>query len=183
MTYIVFEGVDGSGKTTIINNVTERLNEKGYKPLLVKECEIHFAGTPTDLEQTLAYSLERAKVMRQIQEYYKVFDNPLILSDRSWYSTLAYQGNSRRLRDYIREVNSFVIEPDFIIYLDHVPTTKGVRGIRDDEKLARVEQAYQNYQITLPYYTYDFDTDLYSEEEVTDAVEDYIIGAIYDDTT
>lgn len=35
--YIVFEGIDGSGKTTVCTHIAVRLRESGYNVLLISE--------------------------------------------------------------------------------------------------------------------------------------------------
>ena len=94
--YIVFEGIDGSGKTTICSNTAARLRESGYKVLLISEPSKSEIGqllrkqmkTMTLNQKSIAllYAADSYDIQAQILE-----DYDFILSDRNFFSTVAYQ--------------------------------------------------------------------------------------------
>jgi len=72
----------------------------------------------------------------------------MVVSDRYFYASLAYQGAQGVSLDWIRKVNYFAVKPDVAIYLD-VPAEVGLSRIRRQrtvlEKLElerRVRQIY-----------------------------------------
>lgn len=99
---ISFDGMDGSGKTTLINNVKTELVSRGMQVMVVSEPRGTQFGkdifsvvnehTPDKLSQIYAFFAARAEVFTQkVVPFLK--DNPkgLVLLDRHVFSTLAYQ--------------------------------------------------------------------------------------------
>jgi dTMP kinase len=100
MLFIVFEGIDGSGKSsqlqrfaqfceTALNTVPTTIRDPGQTPVSQKIREVLLDKTTTmhPLVQTLLFTAARASTIwdgdfRQ---------NPIVLADRWFYSTLAYQ--------------------------------------------------------------------------------------------
>lgn len=88
--YIVFEGIDGSGKTTICSNIAARLRESGYKVLLISEPSKSEIGqllrkqmkTMTLNEKSIAllYAADSYDIQAKILE-----DYDFILSDRNFF--------------------------------------------------------------------------------------------------
>lgn len=132
--FITFEGPEGSGKTTQIKMLEERLREQGYDVLTTREP----GGTQLgeSLRQTLMsfkqeeiaaetelmlFSASRAQLMRRvILPHLK--KGGVVLCDRFIDSTTAYQGYARGLDlDFINRINTFAIAgrfPDLTIVLD-----------------------------------------------------------------
>ena len=99
---IVFEGVDGCGKSTQLRRVAERLREQGVDPVVTRE--------PTDGawgrriremargEEGVAPETELAWFFEDRREHMREVVRPaldagrVVLSDRSYLSTVAYQG-------------------------------------------------------------------------------------------
>lgn len=131
--FIVFEGIDGSGKSTQLRALQERLEQHGIKPLVVREP----GGTPVG-EQIRQVLLERPMGMEPLTELllYEASRSELtrtvlrpaltagrvVLSDRFALASLAYQGYGRGL-DFtlVRKFNTIAtdgIEPSLTIILD-----------------------------------------------------------------
>ena len=132
--FVTFEGPDGSGKTTQINLLSERLAAAGYAVLTVREP----GGTPigeqirdvvhnlrnremSDRTECLLYGAARAQLVDQLLIPH-LRQGGLVLCDRYADSTLAYQGYGRGLDLVgVRNIIAFAtlnLRPDVTFYLD-----------------------------------------------------------------
>ena len=167
---IVFEGVEGAGKTTQIRILVERLaaggitargvREPGGTPVgdEIREILLHpekEIGPPTE---ALLFMASRAElVSSELRPALK--EGVIILVDRFFLSTYAYQVAGRGLPEAeIRSANRLAtggLVPDLTILLD-VPASQGLgradaRGARDriekadDEFHARVNSAFRQF--------------------------------------
>ena len=137
--FITFEGPDGSGKSTIIQKVYDYLIENNYDVIKTREP----GGSPIaekirnlilDTENTemgyrteaLLYAASRAQ---HVEETIlpALNENKIVLCDRFFISSLAYQGVGRDLGiENIRKINEFAINgvfPDFVLFFDVDPIT------------------------------------------------------------
>ncbi|MDD3409161.1 MAG: dTMP kinase, partial [Methanobacteriaceae archaeon] len=124
--YIVFEGIDGSGKSTQINLLKNYLEKNGLKVecvveptdktvgKVIREILTHEDSTTSNVQKTLGllFAADRMQLMNTIESYEK--EGKIVLSDRSFYSSLAYQ----EPQDWIYEINKFVKNPDMVLYLN-----------------------------------------------------------------
>ncbi len=135
--FVVIEGIDGSGKTTVAKKLAEELSKLGrkvyltYEPTdtkygkIVKEC-VDF-GDPFLI--TLAFALDRALHTHEIRK--KISEGYDVICDRYFYSTLAYEGAmlSEKMEleealNWIEEIHKYiVIKPDYVFLLDVEPHT------------------------------------------------------------
>lgn len=118
--FIVFEGPDGSGKTTILNNVNEILISKGYKTNLLREPggtfisekirDIIIDNENINMDaktEALLFAASRAQL---VSEKIKplIDSGEIILCDRFVLSSLTYQGVGRGLGiEEIKTINDF----------------------------------------------------------------------------
>ena len=134
--YIAFEGIDGSGKTSIIENLSDILNSQNKEHIIVREPGGTSVGEGirelllshdyqvNSLAEALLMSASRAQL---IQETVKPsLDNgQIVITDRSAYSSVAYQGVGRELGyKKIYELNDLAIEsiwPKKVVLLDIDP--------------------------------------------------------------
>jgi dTMP kinase len=115
--YVAFEGVDGAGKTTVAARVAEDLAARGFDVLTVREP----GGTPTgeairrillglggvvdDWAEALLFAAARSQLASEIVGP-ALAAGRAVVSDRSVYSSLAYQGGARGLGiEVVRRVN------------------------------------------------------------------------------
>lgn len=142
---IVFEGIDGAGKSTQVTLLKQRLEAMGRKIALTAEPTDLPSGkalrealsgrvSKTECEMAAMFVLDRIahnsdaeNGIRALTE--KGYD---VISDRYYYSTLAYQGQST---DYawVKAMNTLcpeIMRPDLCIYLDLLP----------EESLARISR-------------------------------------------
>lgn len=132
--FIVFEGIEGSGKSTQAQRLSKHLHDIGRTTVLTKEP----GGTPLGdrirailldpaedgmdgLTEMLLYAASRRQhvvdVIRPSIEH-----DAVVLCDRFTDATLAYQGFGRGLNlDRLREINAWVTDgvvPDLTLILD-----------------------------------------------------------------
>lgn len=134
---ITFEGPDGSGKTTQLTLLAEYLTTKGYSILRVREPggtsigeqirNILHSNSNQEMHphtEVLLYSAARAQLVAQVIR--PVFEvNQLVLCDRFYDSTFAYQGYGHRLDlDTLRIITQFAtggVKPDLSIFISVDP--------------------------------------------------------------
>ena len=133
--YLILEGVVGTGKTTQANNLLIYLKQKypNKEVILTREpggTEISetirklVQGTKFDEDmvpecEAYLYAASRAQSLRKI--VMPVLEKGgIVISDRSFISSLAYQGFTRKLGiDKVLEINKIAIEktePDLILF-------------------------------------------------------------------
>ena len=121
--FIVVEGLDGSGKTTLIENIVNSLN--GIVPIKslidilprgksIRECIGNKEHYGNDLSIALLYLSETTRVKDIIEEYLK--NGVDVIVDRWFYSTMAYTNN--KYIDIIDNVSKYLPNIDMTIYVD-----------------------------------------------------------------
>ncbi|WP_067260142.1 dTMP kinase [Methanobrevibacter cuticularis] len=124
--YIVFEGIDGAGKSTQINLLKQWLFDSGFEVetiieptdsdigKLIRKTLQNPDATSENIQKTLGllFAADRLALMDKIVKNEE--KNKIILSDRSFYSSLAYQ----QPYEWIAEINKFAESPDLVFLLD-----------------------------------------------------------------
>jgi len=99
---IVFEGLDGCGKSTQLRRAAKRLRDRGFDPVVtreptdgpwgrrIREMAREGVGVPPETELEWFFE-DRREHMREIVEPALAVGR-IVLSDRSYLSTVAYQG-------------------------------------------------------------------------------------------
>ena len=148
--YIAFEGSEGSGKSTHARRLAVELDavltfEHGGTPIgkLVRAILADPAnGEMTDKTEALLIAADRAQHIEQVVRPALAAGRDVV-SDRSVYSSLAYQGYGRGLPlDEVRAVNEWAIDgcwPDLVVLLD-VPAEQLAHRMRRRE-LDRFERS------------------------------------------
>lgn len=131
--FITFEGIDGSGKSTQIQLLQEHLEEEGHlvdvyrEPggtevsELIRDILLNPQYEIDDVTETLLFSSARSQlVAREVLP--KLAAGHIVILDRFYDSTTAYQGYGRRSLelDQIRLLNriaSHTTEPNITVYL------------------------------------------------------------------
>ncbi|MGO3018839.1 MAG: dTMP kinase [Anaerococcus sp.] len=132
--FIVFEGPDGSGKTTILKKVKETLSLDGYKiydfrepggtSISEKIRELILDNSNDEMTarcEALLYAASRAQLLEEkIKPLLE--QNSIVLCDRFVLSSLMYQGIGRGLGiENIKDINDFAIgevKPDLTIFFN-----------------------------------------------------------------
>ena len=170
--FIVFEGIDGSGKTTQINKLCEYLEKKGRKVYVTSEPTISLTGgmlrdalsgvsKRTSCEMAAMFVLDRIfhnvnqkwGINKMLEEGY------IVLCDRYYYSSLAYQGSTIDY-SWVRALNvdcPAIRHPDLCIFLDLTPK----------QSMQRISQGRET-------------TEIYESEEILSRVRDSFMRVIDD---
>lgn len=125
--FIVFEGIDGSGKTTLSKLLFETFQRKGIKSLLTREPydnNLRKVVLDRNLDpwgETFIFLGDRNLHVRELIKP-KLEEGFTVISDRFYLSTLAYQGFGRGLNlELLKELNTKATEglkPDITFLLD-----------------------------------------------------------------
>lgn len=147
--FITFEGPEGSGKTTVIHKVYEKLN-KEYNVIMTREpggIKISEAirklllDSDDDMdERTEALLFAAARRQHLVEKIIpQLEDGGIVLCDRFVDSSLSYQGYAREIGvKEVQAINDFAIEnlyPDLTLYFD-VPAEIGLNRIKDNQRNA-----------------------------------------------
>lgn len=147
--FITFEGPEGSGKTTVIHKVYEKLN-KEYNVIMTREpggIKISEAirrlllDSDDDMdERTEALLFAAARRQHLVEKIIPQLENGgIVLCDRFVDSSLSYQGYAREIGvKEVQAINEFAIEnlyPDLTLYFD-VPAEIGLNRIKDNQRNA-----------------------------------------------
>jgi dTMP kinase len=168
---ITFEGPDGSGKTTQIALLADALIQQGYSICRTREP----GGTPIGEQirdvlhdpdnepmeartEILLYSASRAQLVAEVIRP-ELAQGAIVLCDRFFDSTFAYQGYGRGLDlEALRRITEFAVgglRPDLTVYVDIDPEVGLKRRLKDTgaewnrlDKMALAfhQRAYEGYR-------------------------------------
>lgn len=158
--FITFEGADGVGKSTQVAFVADLLGELGFDVLLVREPGGTKNGEKvrellldvdnkemTDESELMLYLAARSQIVNEV--IIPALDKEkIVLCDRFFDSTLAYQGYGRGLdKEFIKEANKFVCNgllPDLTI-LFYIPAEMRKARLDKREAADRIESAGREF--------------------------------------
>jgi dTMP kinase len=144
--YLALEGGDGSGKTTVASALEARLTARGDQVVVVREPggtelgervrDIVLDSDHVDRwAEVFLFAAQRAQLAREV--VVPALDSGAwVISDRSYYSSIAYQGRARGLgEETVRQINEIGlegVEPDHVFVLIVDPGTALGRQERPD---------------------------------------------------
>ena len=149
---IIFEGIEGSGKTSHINYVSKYLKSRGIKHIKIREpggtknsekirkMILNNKSTFNKDTDLLLYLAARSENIYQLKEYYK---KKIILIDRFVDSTIAYQHHGFGLNLTIIELLNKYLLKNFRIdftFLNIVNKTNMKKRLRMRKKLNRYDK-------------------------------------------
>lgn len=151
--FITFEGGEGAGKSTLIEEVARQLASDGYHVVKTREPGAthlgehirsllleHSSGHPISAYSELCLFL--ASRAQHIEEVISpaLQDRKIILCDRFNDSTIAYQGRARGLGvEQVAQFCEFIchgVQPNLTLYLDIAPAVGLARARRDQPAIA-----------------------------------------------
>ncbi len=164
--FITFEGTEGSGKSTQVGNLAERLQSLGYRVRKLREP----GGTPIgeEIRHTLKHSLQnhamtaeaelllmnasRAQLVREVIRP-ALAEGEIVVCDRFFDSSTAYQGYGRQLDlEKVKAVIEFAVgdtKPALTLFL-HIPSEISAERVRSRQVSLpfvrdRLEEADQKF--------------------------------------
>ncbi|MCK5126417.1 MAG: dTMP kinase [candidate division Zixibacteria bacterium] len=157
--FITFEGIDGCGKSTQAKKAFSLLKKEGYPVVLLREP----GGTPVSEKirkilldrnldinpeaELLLYEAARAQITAK--KILPVLEsNGIVICDRYYDSTIAYQGYGRKLDiNFINRLNrvaSYYTTPDITFVFDVNYQTSLSRRNKTPDRLEKEKQAFFN---------------------------------------
>ena len=163
---VTFEGIDGSGKSTQARHLVQRLKKEGYPALLVREpggtqlservraLLLDPALEVAPFTELLLFSAARAQLVKEAIRP-ALEEGKVVVCDRFYDSTEAYQGGGRQLEetDWLRNFNrkvtgGLVPERTYLVELPPEQALARTKSEHDRMEKAgldfyrRVDQAY-----------------------------------------
>lgn len=160
--FISFEGGEGAGKSTHIRFLAKSLEEHGYEVLGLREPGGTKIGEQlrdivldnanaemTPEAELLIYEAARAQIVSEVI-FPALQRGAVVLCDRFYDSTLAYQGYGRGLsQEFIKQANEFACQgmhPDRTILMSCGAEARvGLERATHDAKADRVESAGEEF--------------------------------------
>ncbi|MDI6751570.1 MAG: dTMP kinase [bacterium] len=147
--FIVFEGGEGAGKSTVITGLAKELKRKGYNIVVTREpggglgkeidefIKKNLSIAP--LPELFLFMAERAAHIESVIEP-ALRKGKIVLCDRFYHSTFAYQGYGRGIPlELIEKVDCIARQgllPDIVFLLDISPE----KGLIRTERADRIEK-------------------------------------------
>ena len=139
---ITFEGIDGAGKSTQVKKLKKYLMEKGHDVITLREpggtvvaekiraLLLESKHDITPVGELLLFSASRAELVQNVI-LPELKRNKVVILDRFYDSTTAYQGYGRglelQLLQQINAIASFGLQPDCTFFLDISPEDALIR--------------------------------------------------------
>lgn len=159
--FITFEGPDGSGKTTALQGLIKYLDENKIEYVLtrepgstvskenekIRELIVSPDSELTDMTEAILFSADRRLHLEKLI-WPALKENKLVICDRYFDSTFAYQGNGRglgiekmiKLQDVITEQTY----PDVTLYFD-LPVEESIRRVDSRGEKNRLDAEGKNF--------------------------------------
>jgi len=161
--YLALEGGDGSGKTTVASALEARLKARGDRVVVVREPggtelgekvrDIVLDSDHVDRwAEVFLFAAQRAQLVRDVVSP-ALESGAWVITDRSYYSSIAYQGRARGLGEAtVRQINEIGLEgvvPSHVFVLVVDPGTALGRQERPDrigaESVEFQQEVYNAY--------------------------------------
>ncbi len=161
--FITFEGIDGSGKSTVSKKVFGQLKDKGYDVILTVEptdtwigrCVSNFIKNEKDPYSTaFAFIADRIEHCKKIKNW--IDEDKIVLCDRYADSTYAYQAaqmenDIKKPMNWLKELSkNRILRPDitFLFVIDPKDSLKRIQN-REElipfERLDFLKKVHKNY--------------------------------------
>jgi dTMP kinase len=156
--FIVFEGLDGAGKTTQIDLLATALRQEGYTVICLKEPtdgpwgqkirqSTRQGQRQVDPADELTWFLEdrRQDVEQNIRP--ALTQGWIVILDRYYFSTMAYQGALGYDPDEIRRLNEAFAPPPHLLLLLEIDPSQGLQRVQLTRQLDGFEQLDYLHQV------------------------------------
>jgi dTMP kinase len=154
--YLALEGGEGAGKTTVGAHLEGLLTATGASVLMLREPGSTDLGEQvrklllhsmemSPWTETLLFAAQRAQLVAELVKP-ALAAGKVVITDRSLYSSLAYQGGARGLGiERVRVINETALGgviPDLVIVLA-VELITGLARQRDPDRIGRENEGFQ----------------------------------------
>jgi len=157
--FIVFEGIDGCGKSTHAKLLSEWMEGRGLDVWLTAEPttgaigELIRRALSGDIildPRSLALLFTADRIEHDAQIRAALEDGCHVICERFFFSTVAYQAAQGVGRDWLLGLNEFAAKPDIVLFLDVEPNAAEDRTSTGEifEKagfLAKVKEEYMRF--------------------------------------
>jgi dTMP kinase len=161
--FIAFEGLDGSGSSTQVRLLSERLERAGHKTLVTKEptgtnpigrlirevLQHRFETSAEGLQ--LLFAADRAEHLR-VDILPALKEGKIVLTDRYLFSTIAFGSYGVTDMDWLKQLNRLYPLPDitFLFKLDPELCIQRIQGRGTTfelfEKVEKLKVIWKNYE-------------------------------------
>lgn len=162
--FLVVEGPDGSGKSTQLKLIVNVLRKNGYRVFVTDEpwknglrdlIKEKFVSKKSSIDDGIVDALlfttdRRMHVLLEIIPQLK--KNDVVVCDRYYHSTLAYQSTQGVNSKWLMEINKFALKPNLTLLYDVPPSISLRRIIKEKrtrvdkfEKLSFLKKLRKNY--------------------------------------
>jgi len=140
--FIVVEGIDGTGKTTLARNISRRLESRGFPAVFTYEPtdgpwgkmlrrSFSAPGRLTPEEELDLFLKDRKDHVKKVVSP-SLEQGKIVICDRYYFSTMAYQGARGLNPEEIRKTNEmFAPIPDLVLLLELDPEA-AIQRIREN---------------------------------------------------
>ena len=161
--FIVFEGIDGCGKSTQAELLAEYLKKEGKDVVQTREHTrdlsagklidqiVNHQGQLVPVAMQMLYVVDRidhsARVIKPA-----LVEGKIVISDRYWWSTIAYSNLCNQKEYFLKIQREVIIKPDVVIWVDLKVKTAlermGSRGknptiFEKEKKLKKIRKGYR----------------------------------------
>lgn len=164
--FIVFEGIDGSGKTTQAERLTSYFVEQGDRAVISSEPTegvigklirqalqdkglLYQQGDRFDQQMAYLFAADRHYHLFNEQDgVYQLIqrDRTHVISTRYYFSSLAYNSNNPQEYEFVHGLNRYFPNPDLVIYLD-LPVSVSLQRLSQYETLEVYETEQKLIQV------------------------------------
>jgi len=162
--FLVFEGIDGCGKSTCVDFLKEYIESKGMsvmvhhepnflRPAIISMLTEHKDNYLIAEAAAMMFTADRLLNQEILMDWLKTYD--YVLYDRYYLSTIAYQGAMGADIRFLHRLQEHVVRPDSTIFVDITPEEaklrREVRGLPEEplEKEEMQKKVYVEFRVLL----------------------------------
>jgi len=192
---VSIEGLDGSGKSTIIEKVAEKLMKHNIDVLITSEptngpvgklIKEYLKQQQIERDRSLEALLFAADRLWHWKNVIQpaVISGKIVITDRYLHSSLAYQSTNLIEEKWILEINKYVPDPDISVFIDVPPEIclkrlkESGRSLSIMENIENLEVVYKRYLDLVKRGKLRVINGLRKVEEISDEIVEVILSSL-----